>query len=128
MVMDPTGKIDNAGTATITQAVSNGYVSGTLATGVTEVSQPDATVSLFPNPSDANSSVYLQMTRRIGNPPQAAIPCSRGRQFDGAGKLNVAQVGELLTAMWGRFPTCGRFPIGHSPLQTNRRIKKSAAG
>ncbi len=62
MVMDPTGKIDNAGTATIAEAVSNGYVTGTMATGVAVVNQPDETITLFPNPSNDNSTIYLNLT------------------------------------------------------------------
>ncbi len=61
MVMDPTGKIDNAATTTIAQAVTNGYVSGTLATGITEVNQADATVSLSPNPANENSNIFLNL-------------------------------------------------------------------
>ncbi len=62
MVMDPTGKIDNASTATIAEAVSNGYVSGTLATGISSVEQPDAMIGLSPNPANDNSTIYLNLT------------------------------------------------------------------
>jgi hypothetical protein len=62
LLMDPTGKIDNAGSATIAEAIANGYVNGT--TGTNSVANaPDALVSLYPNPSNGNASIALNLTR-----------------------------------------------------------------
>ncbi len=63
LFIDPTGKIDNAGSATITEAVENGYIPG-IGVGVNEiVSGPDAQISLFPNPSADFSTISLNLTK-----------------------------------------------------------------
>ena len=64
MMMDPTGRIDNAGKATITEAVSNGYVNGTMA-GTEELTldQIDAMFQLFPNPTTENATVTLNLKK-----------------------------------------------------------------
>jgi hypothetical protein len=63
MFIDPTGKIDNASSATIAQAVTNGYVSGTEigTTGIAEVNQPDVQISLYPNPATNNATISLNL-------------------------------------------------------------------
>lgn len=62
LFIDPSGKIDNAGSATIAEAITNGYVSGT--TGSSHpVAGPDATVSLYPNPSNGNASIALNLVK-----------------------------------------------------------------
>ena len=52
MLIDPQGRIDNAGKATITEAVSNGYVNGSNA-GIYEANdtQLDESVKIYPNPT-----------------------------------------------------------------------------
>jgi hypothetical protein len=63
LFIDPTGKIDNAGTATIAEAVTNGYVSGS-GVGVNDIaSAPDAQVSIYPNPSSNNSTIALNLDK-----------------------------------------------------------------
>ncbi len=63
LLIDPTGRIDNASMTTIPQAVTNGYVLGTeVALGVSQLQQQvDAEVSLFPNPSQNRSNVALNL-------------------------------------------------------------------
>jgi hypothetical protein len=60
MLIDPTGKVDNAGKATITEAVENGLQFGTVA-NVESVSltQVDDRFQLFPNPTSSNATVVL---------------------------------------------------------------------
>jgi hypothetical protein len=60
MLIDPTGKIDNAGKADITTAVGNGYQQGINA-GIAQVLTSDHTVALAPNPSTGSSSVLLNL-------------------------------------------------------------------
>ena len=66
LFIDPTGKIDNAGTSTIAQAVSNGFVNGPAGfdVGVAETPfAPDAQVRVFPNPTMNHSSINLNLTK-----------------------------------------------------------------
>lgn len=62
LLIDPTGKIDNAGKATITEAVSNGYVNGSNA-GLFEASenQLDESVKIYPNPSNSQANIALNL-------------------------------------------------------------------
>lgn len=64
MMMDPAGRIDNAGKATITEAVANGYVNGTIV-GTEELTldQIDAMFQLFPNPTSENATVALNLQK-----------------------------------------------------------------
>lgn len=65
MLIDPTGKIDNAGKATIAEAVSNGLENGTViydeTLSVEEMNQIDATLSIYPNPTAENATVVVQL-------------------------------------------------------------------
>lgn len=63
MLIKPNGRIDNAGTATITQAVANGYVNGseTGNASVEELGQPDAAFTVFPNPTSDYSMVKIEL-------------------------------------------------------------------
>lgn len=62
LLFDPTGKIDNAGKATIPEAVTNGFVAGTDVTaGLTDLSQIDDLVQVYPNPATTAVSVSLQI-------------------------------------------------------------------
>ena len=63
LLIDPTGKIDNAGKATISEAVTNGYVNGSNA-GLYEnlANQLDEIIKVYPNPASdsANIEILLQ--------------------------------------------------------------------
>jgi len=63
LLIDPSGKIDNAGTATIETAVTNGFVDGSNAGlfGALET-QLDETVKLYPNPATSNTTISLNLS------------------------------------------------------------------
>lgn len=64
MLMAPNGRIDNAGKATIAEAVSNGFVNGSPV-GLTEVNpdQLDATFMIYPNPSTTEATVAINLKK-----------------------------------------------------------------
>ncbi len=65
LLFDPTGKIDNVGKATIPDAVTNGFVTGTDVTaGITDLSQIDDQVQVYPNPATTSVSISLQLTEQ----------------------------------------------------------------
>lgn len=63
MLVDPTGKIDNADYTTIPEAVTNGYVVGS-GVGINDIADaPDAQVSIYPNPTSSTASISLNLTK-----------------------------------------------------------------
>ena len=62
MIMSPNGRIDNAGTATITEAVTNGYENGTSA-GIFDAlpNQLDAAIKLYPNPATEKATIAIDL-------------------------------------------------------------------
>jgi hypothetical protein len=62
MIIAPNGRIDNAGKATITEAVNNGFQSGSNA-GLYEplASQLDEMVKIYPNPASTNATVSMNL-------------------------------------------------------------------
>lgn len=63
LFIDPTGKIDNAASTTIAQAVANGYVSGS-GVGINDIADaPDAQVSVYPNPTANTSTISLNLAK-----------------------------------------------------------------
>ena len=60
MLIDPNGKIDNAGSADIVTAVNNGYETG-INVGIAEVLSETKTLTLAPNPAYGSASVLLQI-------------------------------------------------------------------
>jgi hypothetical protein len=64
MLIDPNGAIDNAGKATIQEAVDNGYVYGTVANvAEMELNQPDAVFSIAPNPASHATVVSINLQK-----------------------------------------------------------------
>jgi hypothetical protein len=61
LLIAPNGRIDNAGKATISEAVSNGFVSGTQVASVAQLEQPDAVMQVFPNPAVNQATVVLNL-------------------------------------------------------------------
>ncbi len=61
MLVAPDGRINNAGKATIPEAVANGYVEGTLSVGSITPGQPDAALSLYPNPASDYAVVNITL-------------------------------------------------------------------
>lgn len=63
MLVDPTGKIENADYTTIAEAVTNGFVAGS-GVGINDIaSAPDAQVSIYPNPSSSTASISLNLAK-----------------------------------------------------------------
>jgi hypothetical protein len=58
MIIDPTGKIDNAGRATIAEAVANGYVGGISEMPVNDLTQ---VMTVYPNPASTAATVNLHI-------------------------------------------------------------------
>ena len=62
MLLNQSGTIDNAGKATLTEAIANGYVSGTsIATGIANQNQIDANLAVYPNPANEYTSIKIQL-------------------------------------------------------------------
>lgn len=60
LLIDPTGKIDNAGSVDITTAVANGYETGINA-GIAQVLSSSKAVVLAPNPASGSSAILLNL-------------------------------------------------------------------
>ena len=60
LIMDPTGKIDNAGRATIAEAVTNGFVAGLNDMPVTDLTQ---VMTVYPNPASTAAMVNLHIAQ-----------------------------------------------------------------
>lgn len=61
LLIDPTGKIDNAGSADINTAVANGYETG-LNAGIAQVLESSRPVALAPNPANGTSAILMNLT------------------------------------------------------------------
>jgi hypothetical protein len=61
LLIDPTGKIDNAGSVDITTAVANGYETG-LNAGIAQVLESSRPVALAPNPANGTSAILMNLT------------------------------------------------------------------
>jgi hypothetical protein len=62
MLVNQSGTIDNAGKATLTEAIANGFVSGaSIATGIADQNQVDANLTVYPNPANAFTSIKVQL-------------------------------------------------------------------
>ena len=60
MLIDPNGKIDNAGSTSITSAVGNGFETGINA-GVSQIINQSKTMVVAPNPSTGNAAILLNL-------------------------------------------------------------------
>lgn len=64
MLVNPSGKIDNAGKATIAEALANGFVSGTdMTVGIDEENQLDAMLQMYPNPASTYTTLAINLTQ-----------------------------------------------------------------
>jgi hypothetical protein len=61
VLVTPTGTFDNAGTCSIGEALSNGYVPATAALNVAEVPSQPEDIKVYPNPSTGMSFVELNL-------------------------------------------------------------------
>jgi archaellum component FlaF (FlaF/FlaG flagellin family) len=63
MLIAPNGSVDNAGKATITEAVANGFVDGTdVPASIDELNQVDATLQVYPNPANDFATIAVNLT------------------------------------------------------------------
>lgn len=63
MLIAPDGRIDNAGKTTITEAIANGFVSGTAVASVTELEALDATLAVYPNPATDLATIAINLEK-----------------------------------------------------------------
>ncbi|MDQ3046324.1 MAG: Omp28-related outer membrane protein, partial [Bacteroidota bacterium] len=63
LFIDPSGKVDNASSTSITEAVTNGFVTATSGVGVTELGGPDAQFNLYPNPTTGGSALTVVLEK-----------------------------------------------------------------
>ncbi|MCA6364695.1 MAG: T9SS type A sorting domain-containing protein [Bacteroidetes bacterium] len=63
LLIDNTGRINNGSYTSIAEAVANGFVAGTPVSGVSveEPGAPDAVVNLYPNPTNGNTFLTLNL-------------------------------------------------------------------
>jgi hypothetical protein len=98
LLIDPTGKIDNAGKATIAEAVTNGYVNGSNA-GLYEnlANQLDEIIKVYPNPASdaANIEILLQNEASV----QVKLRDASGKEVSSRdyGKVNGSWIVPVIT-------------------------------
>jgi len=63
MLIDPTGKINNASYTTLDKAIANGFTTGESVTGVETPIQPDDAFGLYPNPT--NQSTLIKSVEKV---------------------------------------------------------------
>jgi hypothetical protein len=64
LLIDGSGRIDNAGKATITEAVANGFVAGVDGNvGVTNLTQIDSKFEVYPNPATTTTTVAINLEK-----------------------------------------------------------------
>ena len=92
LLIDPTGKIDNAGTASIATAVTNGFVNGSNA-GLFDAleNQLDETVKLYPNPATSNTTISVNLSN------EAVVEM---KLIDLSGKVMAAKNYGSLNGVW----------------------------
>jgi hypothetical protein len=92
LLIDPAGRIDNAGKATIAEAVTNGFVNGSN-TGLYEAleNQLDAAVKIYPNPASSNTTISLNLE----NEAQVEM-----KLIDVSGKVMAAKNYGSLNGTW----------------------------
>jgi hypothetical protein len=62
MLVNQSGTVNNAGKATLTEAIANGFVSGTsIATSIVDQNQIDANLAVYPNPANEYTSIKVQL-------------------------------------------------------------------
>jgi len=102
LFIDNTGKIDNASSTTINQAISNGYVSGTF---VMDVESEQAAIDdaiLFPNPTTGTTTIRFNLSKLTD--VVINISTIEGQQISSTnhGALTGVQNVELNTASWAK--------------------------
>jgi hypothetical protein len=100
LLFDPSGRIDNAGKATITEAVANGYVSGNGA-GVEDLTLngPDQVMMVYPNPAGAYTTVAIQLTQESAVALRVVDMSGKTVAFKNYGSMNGAATIDMNTSM-----------------------------
>jgi len=62
MMIDPSGVIDNAASATIPEAVTNGFVPGGMSVGINQIAAAPDAIRLMPNPANNYTNIALNLT------------------------------------------------------------------
>ncbi len=93
LLFNPAGQIDNAGKATITEAVTNGFVTGTDVTaGLNDLSQIDDLVQVYPNPATTAVSVSLQIKEQSDVTISVTDIAGKEISSKNYGQMNAASV------------------------------------
>ncbi|MFN5149694.1 MAG: Omp28-related outer membrane protein [Flavobacteriia bacterium] len=99
LLIAPNGRIDNAGKATITEAVTNGFVSGTqVGAGVQEFDQVDATFQIYPNPASSYTSVLINLQKEADVSLKLIDMSGKTMSSRNFGSMNGASSVELNTS------------------------------
>ncbi|HIA35247.1 MAG TPA: T9SS type A sorting domain-containing protein [Flavobacteriales bacterium] len=61
MLIDPNGRIDNAGSVSIAEAETNGLVNGGVVVSTKQLPAPDETVKIYPNPASNAAFLKIQL-------------------------------------------------------------------
>ena len=98
MLIDPNGRIDNAGAASIDEAVNNGLISGGVMVSSKTLPSPDRIIKLFPNP--ANETAFLKIHLKKTVPVSLNVFSSSGQLVISRdyGNLNGAYTLPLITS------------------------------
>ena len=59
ILIDPTGRVDNASIAGMNQAIQNGFTTGTAVTGINYLSEKAKEIMVYPNPSASNFNIII---------------------------------------------------------------------
>jgi hypothetical protein len=100
LLFEPSGRIDNAGKATITEAVANGYVNGNGA-GVEDLTLngPDQLMTVYPNPAGAYTTVAIQLTQESAVALRVVDMSGKTVAFKNYGSMNGASTIDMNTSM-----------------------------
>jgi hypothetical protein len=98
MLIDPNGRIDNAGAASIDEAVNNGLISGGVMVSSKTLPSPDRVIKVFPNP--ANETAFLKIHLKKTVPVSLNVFSSSGQLVISRdyGNLNGAYTLPLITS------------------------------
>lgn len=97
MLIDNFGELDNGSKTSIAQAVTNGFVTGTVIVGAELPASPDALVALYPNPT--HGSAWLSLNLDADTDVQVTVSDLQGRQLSSRayGVLSGSQQIEIHT-------------------------------
>jgi len=82
LLLDPVGRIDNAGSANITKAENNGYINDTVVLAVKILPSPNEIIKLYPNP--AGDMAFLNVELKKATPVSIKV-------FSPSGQLVISR-------------------------------------